>query len=328
MCGICYVKRTDGKPARKMIEKRYKKQKYRGSEGFGYLAIDDKNKIVEYRKAKTEAKIIDFLEDTNASEILFHHRFPTSTPNFEESAHPIFVSNEALKHDYYLVHNGIISNDDALKAKHDTLGFDYTTQVRKIWQSHNGKTITEVKKWNDSEALAIELALAIDSDKDEIGTRGSIAFIMYQVAKHSRKIEKIFWGRNTNPLMLQITKDFVSLCSEGAGEAIEADKLFSFDYTTRQTDVRDFKYGLEPKWDYQSSAFHYPKTETMGYNYGGYDDEDGYWELMAERDEIMTSLSKPSVDEYEEQYLLERLEEVDAEIKAYDEVDLRKALAS
>lgn len=262
MCGICFIKRIDGKPASKLVERRYQNQKERGSEGFGYVSI--KNGHVEnYRRCETEKGIIKRLEAENAEEVLFHHRFPTSTPNFKQSAHPIKVSNAILKYDYYFVHNGIISNDDELKEKHNRLGFKYTTEIEQKYRSE-GNTIFQTTMWNDSESLAIEFALDIEHGKNGIETvKGSIAFIALQVDKKTKKIVRMFYGRNAgNPLKQEVIKDqFIALTSDGYGSDININRLYSVDYADNK--VEDVPY-MVGKY-----AFNY-----TGYNYSRYDDYD------------------------------------------------------
>lgn len=93
MCGIVYVRRHDGKPAAKSVRKRYHNQKARGTEGFGYVAVQN-GRVVSVARAQTEHEIMQKLEQETADEILFHHRMPTSGPNVEEMAHPILVEHK------------------------------------------------------------------------------------------------------------------------------------------------------------------------------------------------------------------------------------------
>lgn len=227
MCGITFVHRIDGLTANKSILKRYHKQKSRGSDGFGYIAIK-KNKLKSYKRAKLESQIKTFIDKEEAETILFHHRFPTSTPNFKESAHPIKVSSIHLKYDYYLVHNGIISNADELKEKHEALGFVYNTEITKKFMT-SGETYKQ-SCFNDSEALAIEVALMIDKGTKKIEAKGSIAFIVAKVHKSSNNLVGIYYARNYgNPLKYCKSKDLISIGSESEGEPVPADILFKLD---------------------------------------------------------------------------------------------------
>src|SRR5688572_20172174 len=115
MCGIIYARRFDGKAVGEIVAKRYRAQRSRGHAGFGYAAVGE---AVAVRRAEIERHILEPLTASRASEILFHHRLPTSTPNVLDATHPIVVSHVSLTHEYYVVHNGIIDNADELHATH------------------------------------------------------------------------------------------------------------------------------------------------------------------------------------------------------------------
>ncbi len=267
MCGITFVHRIDKVEAKKSILKRYHKQKSRGSDGFGYVAIN-KNKLVSYKRAKLESQIKEFIEKEVATTILFHHRFPTSTPNFKESAHPIKVSSIDLKYDYYLVHNGVISNADELKEKHEQLGFVYNTEITKKWLT-SGQTYKE-SCFNDSEALAIEVALAIDKNTLSIESKGSIAFIAVQVHKSSSNVVAVYYGRNTgSPLKFSQNKNMISIGSETEGSIVPAEILHRLDLKTNIITCQQFEI---PE---------YREYSNYGYGYygGKYDKDDDDYEF-------------------------------------------------
>jgi len=239
MCGLALILRKDGLPAIKQLIKTYEKQKSRGQQGFGYVAFSH-GKIEDVSRSATEKDIYVSLKSLGSEAVMFHHRFPTSTPNFKEGAHPIYVSNKRLKYDYYVVHNGVISNDVFLKSKHEGLGYVYTTEMvkREVWSTRDESYVEEkeVIKFNDSESLAIELAEAIESGADKVEAYGSIAFICIQATKYSDKkdinIEKIFFGRNTSPLKIENNNNFLKLSSEGNGEDVSAHTLFVYSPST------------------------------------------------------------------------------------------------
>ena len=131
MCGIVAGFSKKGKRISKSIMKRYLAQKHRGSQGFGYVMYykDGKGGSISVGRSIDEAGIRTQIMNENSSIGLFHHRLPTSTPNVEEATHPIFVSNEELDYDYFVVHNGVIRNADELKKKHEDLGYEYTTVI-------------------------------------------------------------------------------------------------------------------------------------------------------------------------------------------------------
>lgn len=264
MCGIVYVKRLDGKYACKMVSKRYHNQKKRGQQGFGFVSLKN-GEIQKYARREEEKDIIRILDLEFSDEILFHHRLPTSTANVREAAHPIKVSHPMLKYDYFVVHNGIIHNDTELKKEHEVLGFEYNTELTTTIKSRTQEIIAQSSEWNDSEALAIEMAIAIESGLDKIGTRGPIACICLQTKKNSTKATRLFFGRNFgNPLRAKFDETYISLTSEGDGELVEVDKLFSFDYRTLTVEGRDFKFGNSYTYSGRNSY----RDEDYRYNRG------------------------------------------------------------
>ncbi len=245
MCGIIYVKRLDGKRASRMINKRYRNQKSRGKEGFGYVAIDD-GYVTNFVKAEEEKQIMDAVLKESVNEILFHHRYPTSTPNYWQCAHPILVTHPSLKHNYYVVHNGVITNEDVLHDKHMTEGFIYNTKVVQKVTDCWGTVIEDTYRFNDSEALAIELAKDLDGEQKGIDqVRGTIAFIALQVNKETKQTTKIFFGRNFgNPLKIDIDENYICLSSEGKGVDAKEHELHAIDLVTVQAEVpKPYKVG-------------------------------------------------------------------------------------
>ena len=335
MCGIIWIKRKDGKPAQKMALKRYKKQQSRGQSGFGYIALE-KNKIVSYNRSETEEAIKTLVEKEIASEILFHHRFPTSTPNFAMSAHPIKVSNDLLKHDYYVIHNGVIYGDSELKKNHEKLGFKYNTELVKTWKSFD-KVVCEETCWNDSESLAIELALDLDKDGKGVEVDGSVAFIALQTAKNSSKTLKMFFGRNDgSPLKINSDKHFLSITSEGGGEIVKTHTLGTLDYKTDEITYRPYVVGDDwsnrvarqraigftsgySGYSHGGTAWGYSRDEWEGNDL--IEDEADYHELKAEAQELVKLIVRSAddgLDEDEIQGARDRLLVVEDAIRDYE----------
>lgn len=217
MCGIVVVIRKDGLPAYKNVLKRYRKQKHRGTQGYGYVAVKD-NLVVSYQRATTEHEIEKLLEQETAPEIWFHHRNPTSTPNVEEEAHPLLIDWANLEHKYFVLHNGVIHNDDDLKKQHDAMGIEYKTLLTEAFIV--GKKVYRHLKtnFNDTEALAVETALALDGKKKKIETEGSAAVVGLQV-KEGVVVSRFFF-RNSNPLNFHEDKQMITLTSEGGGVTV------------------------------------------------------------------------------------------------------------
>lgn len=220
MCGLIYLRRKDGKPAYKAVLKRYHKQRSRGMDGYGYVAIKD-NKVVSYKRAEEERDIISMLSQEDAPEILFHHRFPTSTPNIEECAHPIVVESDKLDHTYFVAHNGVMRNVDKFKELHEKGGFKYTTEVASFVKTFTGREYLVGTKWNDSETLAIETALMLDGKQKDIGVTGPAAVIGLKVSKDGGVLERFFFRNTSNPLMFHEDAVLTVLSSEGSGTKID-----------------------------------------------------------------------------------------------------------
>ena len=327
MCGIVYTKRLDGKVAHKQVIKRYEAQADRGSDGFGYVSLTD-GLVSDYARATTEEAIMDRMEKDKSSEILFHHRLPTSTPNFAETAHPILISNKLLKCDYYVIHNGIISDDKELKAKHEKMGFAYNTEVVQKWRQGEN-IISKSKMWNDSEALAIELALAIEAEAPKLDITGSIAFIALQVEKNTRKAKKLYYGRNaSNPLKLDIQKkQFFVLASEGSGQDISTDTLYSFDYDTFKIDERAFVIGksyFAERWGYNTDNW-YDAGGKYTDSYKATDQEQ-YYTLLEHKYYLEEKIALAQCDDEDLAEMQEDLDEVEDEIADYEADELQTAL--
>ena len=210
--------KTKTKPVNEEVIEQLEDQISRGREGFGILMINKKNEI-ELKRATEISKALIDLYMTESPMIIMHHRNPTSSDNKLSQTHPILVSDGSLEHDYYVIHNGIISNADNLKEEHEKLGFIYNTT-----RTNNFNR----EEFNDSESLAIEIAMYIEKQTKEISTEGSAAFIAIQVNKKTKKATNIFFGRKNNPLKLAGRQGEIRLSSEGKGEEILENTLYKF----------------------------------------------------------------------------------------------------
>lgn len=226
MCGII-ASFNDGKHQRDSVNKwvidSLENQISRGKEGFGIIFIGKDNKIKVERATELTKAMID-LYKTKARMIILHHRQPTSSDNKLSQTHPIFVDNGSLKYRYYVIHNGVISNAESVKISHEKLGFEYTTAYTQSWSN-----ATPEIKFNDSEALAIELARFIEKQTDTLAVIGSAAFIGIQVDRKTNKVVKVFFGRNTQPLNMSATRGKLRLSSEGEGSPVKENLLYKFD---------------------------------------------------------------------------------------------------
>ena len=188
----------------------------RGTEGFGAIFIDNKFKF-KVERAVQETKILVDNYFNPCKMMILHHRTPSSSDNKINQTHPIVVEHESLKYNYLLIHNGIIKNGDELKEKHEKEGFKYTTDDK------------EDDKFNDSECIAIEIAKFIEEKTKEIEAIGSCAFIALKYDKKTKTALKVYYGRNTNPLKLAKSRNFLYLSSDGKGDDIKPDTLYNFD---------------------------------------------------------------------------------------------------
>lgn len=253
--------------ANKSVLKRYLKQKSRGTEGFGFIEIKN-GKVSAGKRAEDENDILKALEKSDADEILFHHRFPTSTPNIVEATHPIVVKNKKLKYDYYVVHNGVIFNDVFLKGQHNNEGYKYTTVIETKTITNKNTYSTEC--FNDSESLAIDFVKSIETGS-KMESEGSIAVIALQVDKKTKNAVALYYGRNkNNPLCVEIQKDFFAISSE-TGKEIPTDTLFRYDYVTNEI--------TEEKRTIGAFRTIYPNMygDDLMPDYGHYDENTGKW---------------------------------------------------
>ena len=265
MCGLlgfANFSRTDKKTKKKIkpepvneeIIDQLEDQISRGTEGFGILMINEKNET-ELKRATEISKALLDLYMTKSPIIIMHHRNPTSSDNKISQTHPILVSNGSLKHDYYVIHNGVISNADDLREEHEKLGFLYNTVRTNDFNK---------EEFNDSESLAIEIAMYIEKQTKEISIEDSAAFIITQIDKKTKKVINIFFGRKDNPLKLSGRQGEIRLSSEGKGENILEKTLYKFNIKSPSLTKTCLKFKKEEPYSWEapySKKTNYNKTE-------------------------------------------------------------------
>jgi hypothetical protein len=129
---------------------------------------------------------------------------------------------------YIVVHNGVVSNSYSLETEHKKLGIKYVSR------QENGK-------FNDSEALAYDIALYLEGKQPNLKAQGSIAFIAVRRNKDGKPMQ-LFFGRNGgNPLKMKHTDHSLTLSSEGEGELVPDNKLHWFNYDTKELYSRDLE---------------------------------------------------------------------------------------
>ena len=268
MCGIVYSKSFTGKPVNNTIVNRYTDQRARGSEGFGFY-VPQTDRLTHNPR---EGRILSLLKRDKADEVLFHHRFPTSTANVRNSCHP-FSTKDTFDSNYIVVHNGVLQNEYELKTEHDALGYSY------ISEQDNGT-------FNDSEALAYDLARYFEGETDKITARGSIAFIA--IKRDNRgKPTKLFFGRNSgNPLQMKHTANSLTLSSEGEGESIKPNMVYCYDYDTGEITKRST---VIPMTEYKSYGYDYSSWgKSKSYNLPYDEEDDVLWaDRLNREDDVM-----------------------------------------
>lgn len=194
MCGILASNNKD------IIATKLYEQMGRGIQGAGY-ALDTK---AVYKSANIFDVFGKFsMEWKHAKFGMFHHRFPTSTTNTDETAHPFYHPTDK---NLVGIHNGVISNPAEVLGE-----------------------LTKTKWYvrNDSQAIIYEIMEAIKNPKDI--TRKSVGYAAVMVM--DLRTKKFYVYKDTKaPLFLVKTKDFWLISSEklknGGGEAVPDDTLF------------------------------------------------------------------------------------------------------
>lgn len=204
-----------------------------------------------------ESRIKTLLKRTKGEnrEVLFHHRFSTSTADVPNACHP-FSTKSVFTNQYIGVHNGVLMNENELEAQHIERGITYVSKQN-------------TGEFNDSEALIYDIARYLEGEVSELTAKGSIAFVIIK-RNPDGKATNVFFGRNSgNPLVMKKTKSSLTLSSQGEGESIKTNTLYSYDYDTGALTER-FLYIPQ----YHSNSYGTSKsTTTYGRNqYDSYDD--------------------------------------------------------
>lgn len=199
--------------------------------------------------------------------LLMHHRWPTSTINTKSTAHPFATDLYFGETKYVLVHNGIISNASELKLAHEKLGIIY-------------HSVLDDGSFNDSEALLWDFALTMEGKQEALQVKGDIAFICMKNTADG--LDKLFFGRNTGrPLKLFRDKHAMLISSEGQGEEIGVNTLYTFNYALQRLTKRHMSIPTRftSYWDNQESvAFAKRRTSVCNpapYS-SGFDEDDFY----------------------------------------------------
>lgn len=243
MCGIIYAKNLRGQSVNDLVKIIYQNQKSRGQQGFGFVGLNTKQ--IDTYRATNEKGIMQYLNQSQYSEVMFHHRLPTSTENTLESTHPFIV--EIAGKTYYFVHNGIIQNDDELKDDHVKRGIKYESQTG--------------RKFNDSEALCWDFALWLNRQQDKMKAQGTATFVCLETdRKTSRAVKLYFYCNDRTPLRIYRDKSLLVLSSNGYYPLIKQNRLYYWDYKERQI-RRDRTLIIECPISYSPNDYQYMVME-------------------------------------------------------------------
>jgi len=292
MCGIIYAKNlVDNHSVNNLVKVLYQNQKDRGQQGFGFVGLSTK-RIGIYR-ATSEKGIMKYLNQFQYDEIIFHHRFPTSSQNTLKSTHPFVI--ELGDKRYYFMHNGVIENADELKEKHSRKGIRYSSE--------------EMNDFNDSEALAWEFCLWLNSRQQKVEAQGSAAFICLEVDRKTNRAQKLYFYRNDGaPLKIYKDETLLLLASVGNYPSVKANWLCCWDYQKAQLG----KY--KPLDIQRPSLFSF-----NGYDYCSFDDEADIEDNMAvleqERDYLLSVGSYVEAEEIDDEIECLKNQLKEAELK-------------
>jgi hypothetical protein len=149
----------------------------------------------------------------------------------------MYISNPELDFDYYVAHNGVLTNETILKAEHEKIGYVYATEhdIIKTIQYKDGSSEIETKEtgiFNDSESLAIEVARYIEGRSSRIDARGGTAFWCIQVEKGGDKVLNLFYGRNKGRELCRKNTNKWFVISSETGSLLEDMKMYSLELDT------------------------------------------------------------------------------------------------
>ena len=269
------------------VLKRFDAQRHRGLTSFGYY-LPEQDRMVHNIK---ETRIKTLLKRTRGEnkEVLFHHRYSTSTADVRNACHP-FSTKDAYDHEYIGVHNGVIQNSFSLKEEHKKNGIEYV--------SNQPPTSTNYVRFNDSEALIYDLAAYFEGKKDKITAYGNNAFIVMRLGQDG-KPSQLFFGHNTgNPLVMKRNKNGIVISSEGDGEALPVNTLHTYDYATDTISVEPMEIPVsfshyspqsqtltaaeKAKYDYDDKAT-FEQRSSRWYRLREWDKENGCWLPLDEK---------------------------------------------
>lgn len=263
MCGLIgYISKTKSNDAGRHVVTQFQDQMSRGKEGFG--VVDIMKEKINIERATEPIKALMDARLSEASVMIFHHRYPTSTVNKIKQTHPFLISHDELSHDFCVMHNGVIKNaKDLFKEHTEELGYTYSTLIAGKTYTHTQYSLSD--DFNDSESLAIEIARYFNGNIKEIGAIGDTAFFAIRLDKETGKPIELLWGRdNGRPLEVLESEhgiliasdindaDHAETIAENTFEVLDLQKYFNskakvYDvYSKIQQGEMEFKQPPEP----------------------------------------------------------------------------------
>ena len=256
MCGIVVARDLTDHSVNTLVWNQFEKQINRGIEGFG--AFDGKSIFKTPKLKKMRGWIRN--EKHHSDFLMFHHRMPTSTINVRRAAHPFstfdYFNTDESKVKYVLVHNGHVSNSKELKAEHEKLGITYSSTL------DNGT-------FNDSESLLWDVALTLEGKQDNLKAYGGIAFVAAKLVDD--EIVSLHFAKNPGrPLNMWREKEGVLLSSEGPGESIKDNTLYTYNYQLNRLTNKYFRVPAYKPYEYSTKDWATQPRTIPEYDY--YDD--------------------------------------------------------
>jgi len=232
MCGLIgWLSKNQNVPTERVrtyVVDQFQDQISRGTRGFGLVEIGDDG-YTNVLRATSEPKMLLDAYSSKVKHLFLHHRSPTSSENTLDQTHPMEVEHEELSYIWNIMHNGTIHNAETLKKEHEALGYVYLTEHKISYPGYSSQ------KFNDSEALAIELARFLENKSKEgkpptMNTKGGFAFMAIATDKKA-KVRKIYIGTNGygGINLADNGQAYYFASEEKAGAAIPKDEIICFD---------------------------------------------------------------------------------------------------
>jgi hypothetical protein len=155
----------------------------------------------------------------------------------------------------------------------------------------------------------------MEGKQDKVDTVGRVALVCIKTVKG--KLDKLYFSRNSNPLNMMRTDIGIGLSSEGPGDPIAVDKLYTFNYELKRLTSRNFKMREWAAYKGYTDS-NYNTDSATDYHWSGRDNPIPYRNTIT--DAIVDSnMGGPIANWFHQQKFLETDYDRDGNpIKAYD----------